>query len=154
LEYLFRAKGKQNGGSMKKLTFFLVAGIILGTLGACSGAGTKADLAHKFLGKRGIASGEDRYSFQYSLNDGPMTDMDVYVYEVGQDYLITPEHRRGKAIAKYKYVTTEQTKNLISQHNMATRTVASLEEAIQEAMKWYITDFKLQESTAGAETEA
>lgn len=128
---------------MKKTIGIIFVLVLSFLLSNCSASGPKADLAYKFVSKRGIATGTDRYTFAYSVNNGPMQNMDIYVYEEYNNYLISPEFVKSQAQTTYLYDTTEPNRNFTSTLRMSKDTVNNLQEAIQKAMLWYIEDFKL-----------
>ena len=126
----------------KSMTIFTLL-LIAFLFSSCGASGPSADLAYKFVNKRGIGPGIDRYTFAYSINNGPLNNMDIYVYEEFNQYLITPEFVKGQAQTQYEYITDTPNRNFRSPLRMSTDTVNSLEEAIQKALMWYIEDFKL-----------
>ena len=128
---------------MKKMITIISVLVLSFLLSNCGASGPKADLAYKFVSKRGIGPGIERYTFAYSVNNGPMQNMDMYVYEEYNNYLISPEFVKSQAQTTYLYNTTEPNKNFTSPFRMSTDTVKDLQEAIQKAMLWYIEDFKL-----------
>lgn len=136
----------------KTLISFLLSLVFV--LASCVASGPKADIVYKFSGKRGIAAGVDRYTFNYSIDNGKMHNLDIYVYEDRDNFLISPEYTKKQAISLYEYNTTEAKKNFVSRHRMSTDQVENLSEAIQKAMLWYVEDFKLEAIQKEADPDA
>ena len=126
----------------RSIIVFLVL-LVAFVFSSCGASGPSADLAYKFVNKRGIGAGIDRYTFAYSVNNGPLQNMDIYVYDDMGNFLIAPEFVKGQALTTYLYDTTTPNRNFKSPLRMSTDTVNNLEEAIQKALMWYIEDFKL-----------
>ena len=128
---------------MKKMIVIISVLVLSFLVSNCGASGPKADLAYKFVSKRGIGPGIERYIFAYSVNNGPLQNMDIYVYEDYNNFLISPEFIKSQAQTTYLYDTTELNRNFTSPFRMSKDTVKDLQEAIQKALLWYIEDFKL-----------
>jgi len=126
---------------MRKISYVLFAVVAVLIFQACGGSpSAKLDLAYKYMGKRGVVGSFDRYTFEYSLNNGPFQQLDIYVQEEKLNYLITVGSVNKTSFNNFVYDSNKAAAdyNFVYPVSMERAQVQSLDEAITLSMKWYL----------------
>jgi len=108
-------------------------------------------VSYRFLEKKSYDGVTDIYKYEYAIEGDELAPIDIYVKQDGDVYLITMENYAKNMRNTFVYNTITHPTNFVSEYRSEKAFVASLKEANEKALLWYIEDVKAKEEPATAE---
>lgn len=128
---------------------------LLALLGGCASSRTEVPFTYQFEGRKAYDAVTDLYQFRYAIAGGDFVPLAVYVQNGHDLNVITFETAQGNITNRFEYSTRTFPKNFRSDLLQQAATVNSLNEAIDLAVRTYISSVKVPawEKTRAANPE-
>ncbi len=128
---------------MKKLILSVLTFFLIQLLIGCSGSQEAVSYSYEKLGQIRQDGYTEVWTYRYSIAEGPWEEIDIYVRTENQTYVMNVGTYFGNEQNRYVYKSLKRNQNFASQFRNEPGTVASLNEAVEMALSWYIEDQKI-----------
>lgn len=128
---------------MRRMHHLLAVALLASLMGACASSRQDVPLTYQFEGRKSLDAESDLYQFRYTIGGGDVRPLPVYVKNARELYVITFETQGGNTMNRFEYSTRAFPNNFRSELLQQTATVNSLNEAIDLAVRTYISSVKV-----------